>query len=145
MKRQLLGIFAAIAAYVAVEMATRPLGPVAGRHLSAGLYLWSLAGLSAVAYFSAMFAGAWTARVRFLAVSALLWFLSTSLVLVWGYRLQVAALPMSVAEFISNQLPTVSLTLLGALLGAWAGQKMARIRRQTPNNSVRSFPSTPSA
>ncbi|MGY3265535.1 hypothetical protein [Lysobacter sp. HA35] len=140
MKRQLLGALAAVVVYAAVQMALRPLGQMPWLGLEPRFYPWAIAGYSATPYFVAMLVGGWLARRRFLPWAMMLWLLPSLFVLVWSYRIQSVALPISAGTFLSIQLPVLAFTFAATLVGAWLGGGLSRVSRQKPNTSSKPTP-----
>jgi hypothetical protein len=102
--------------------------------------VWPVLSLSALI---GVAVGTFIARGRFLVPALVLWASGCAVALAFGYRLQLAAVPMSLTDFLAFNLPSMSSKLVASACGLLLG-RMAYIRwgraSQTPNNSSKPTP-----
>ena len=128
-KRLAFAVLIALVVYVAAEQLASALTPSPAPMANPDRYFWLLAGISAVVFFLAAFAGSWVARGRFLILALLLWAIPTAAAMVVGYRLQVPAEPITFGAFALRNLPMLSATLAGTLAGVFFGKFIAAHKR----------------
>ena len=121
-KRLALAIVIALVVYVAAEQRASALTPSLAPMANPDHYFWLLAGVSAAVFFLAAFAGSWVARARFLVPALLLWAIATATTMIVGYRLQLAADPITSGAYFLRNLPMLSATLTGTLSGVFFGR-----------------------
>ncbi len=128
-KRLAFAVLIPLVVYVAAERLASALTPSPAPMLNPDRYFWLLAGISAVVFFLAAFAGSWVARGRFLLLALLLWAIPTAAAMVAGYRLQVPVEPITFAAFALRNLPMLSATLAGTLAGVFFGKFVVAHKR----------------
>src|SRR5690606_19047221 len=122
-------VLIALVVYVAAEQLASALTPSPAPMANPDRYFWLLAGISAVVFFLAAFAGSWVARGRFPILALLLWAIPTAAAMVVGYRLQVPAEPITLAEFALSNLQMLSATLAGTHADVFFGKFTADHKR----------------
>jgi hypothetical protein len=99
--------------------------------------------VAAISPFLGIAAGTLVARGHFAAAAAGIWLLWTSLTLTIGYQIQLAALPVSLSEYLAANLAPFLWSLVasvsGFIAGRWLNSRQGR-GGQSPNNSSKPTP-----
>lgn len=141
MKRMIV----AIAACVVVWIGVGELLGLAWNAVSLSLSDWAeyaFPTLSALPALAAVAVGTFIARGRFLVPALMLWVLGTAFALTVGFRIQIAALPMTSIDFLARNLPYIGSTLVASACGLALGRAVyaLQLARRTPNNTSKPTP-----